>query len=238
MRFLPTSIHGAVDYLSALLLISAPFVFGFADGGPAQWLPILTGVAVIGYSLLTDYEFGAVRRIAVKSHLVLDGGLGVLLAASPWLFGFADRVYWPHVLLGLFSVVMSLVTETDVRGHAFRSVGDRARSTGSRRGSRLRRAGGGQGPWPRRAAVTVVDRHNHHLFQPLLYQVATAALSATDVAEPIRKILRREKSVEVVFGEVSEIDTTAASRAADLRRHTGLRLPGGGERRGTRLLRA
>jgi NADH dehydrogenase len=56
-------------------------------------------------------------------------------------------------------------------------------------------------------AATVVDRHNHHLFQPLLYQVATAALSATDVAEPIRRILRREKSVEVVFGEVSGIDT-------------------------------
>ncbi|AZQ66704.1 NAD(P)/FAD-dependent oxidoreductase [Silicimonas algicola] len=57
--------------------------------------------------------------------------------------------------------------------------------------------------------TTVVDRHNHHLFQPLLYQVATAALSATDVAEPIRKILRRYKPVKVLFGEVSEIDTDA-----------------------------
>lgn len=57
--------------------------------------------------------------------------------------------------------------------------------------------------------VTVIDRHNHHLFQPLLYQVATAALSATDVAEPIRKILRRHRSVKVLFGEVSGIDTGA-----------------------------
>ena len=57
--------------------------------------------------------------------------------------------------------------------------------------------------------TTVIDRHNHHLFQPLLYQVATAALSATDVAEPIRKVLRRHKSVQVLFGEVSEIDTSA-----------------------------
>jgi NADH:ubiquinone reductase (H+-translocating) len=54
--------------------------------------------------------------------------------------------------------------------------------------------------------TTVIDRHNHHLFQPLLYQVATAALSATDVAEPIRKVLRRRKSVQVLFGEVIEID--------------------------------
>ncbi|TFL16260.1 NAD(P)/FAD-dependent oxidoreductase [Jannaschia formosa] len=55
----------------------------------------------------------------------------------------------------------------------------------------------------------VIDRHNHHLFQPLLYQVATAALSATDVAEPIRKVLRRQKSVQVLFGEVTGIDTEA-----------------------------
>ena len=57
--------------------------------------------------------------------------------------------------------------------------------------------------------VTVVDRHNHHLFQPLLYQVATAALSAPDIAEPIRRILRRQESVEVVFGEVVGIDAAA-----------------------------
>jgi len=58
-------------------------------------------------------------------------------------------------------------------------------------------------------AVTVIDRHNYHLFQPLLYQVATAALSPADIAEPIRKILRRYKSVDVQLGEVSGVDTAA-----------------------------
>jgi NADH dehydrogenase len=57
--------------------------------------------------------------------------------------------------------------------------------------------------------VTIIDRHNHHLFQPLLYQVATAALSAPDIAEPIRKILGRYRSVQVLFGDVTEIDTEA-----------------------------
>ncbi|WP_342708081.1 NAD(P)/FAD-dependent oxidoreductase [Citreimonas salinaria] len=57
--------------------------------------------------------------------------------------------------------------------------------------------------------TTIIDRKNHHLFQPLLYQVATAALSANDVAEPIRKVLRRYASVRVLFGEVSDIDTQA-----------------------------
>jgi NADH dehydrogenase len=54
--------------------------------------------------------------------------------------------------------------------------------------------------------VTILDRQNHHLFQPLLYQVATAALSPADVAEPIRKILRGHGSVEVLLGDVTGID--------------------------------
>jgi NADH dehydrogenase len=64
--------------------------------------------------------------------------------------------------------------------------------------------------------VTLVDRQNHHLFQPLLYQVATAALSPADIAEPIRKMLRGHPSVEVVLGEVSAID--AAARTVTLSR--------------------
>ena len=54
--------------------------------------------------------------------------------------------------------------------------------------------------------VTIVDRRNHHVFQPLLYQVAMAALSPGDIASPIRWILRRQSNVEVLLAEVREID--------------------------------
>jgi NADH dehydrogenase len=54
--------------------------------------------------------------------------------------------------------------------------------------------------------VTVVDRHNHHNFQPMLYQVATAALSPSDIASPIRSILRHHRNSEVILGEVVRID--------------------------------
>ncbi len=57
--------------------------------------------------------------------------------------------------------------------------------------------------------VTVLDRHNHHVFQPLLYQVATAALSPGDIASPIRWILRRQKNVEVLLADVRAIDPAA-----------------------------
>ena len=51
--------------------------------------------------------------------------------------------------------------------------------------------------------VTLVDRHNHHVFQPLLYQVATAGLSPADIAAPIRWILRRQRNLRVVLGTVT-----------------------------------
>lgn len=54
--------------------------------------------------------------------------------------------------------------------------------------------------------VTLVDRQNHHLFQPLLYQVATGALSPANIAAPLRGIMRRQKNVEVVLGEVVDFD--------------------------------
>ncbi|MCO6418672.1 NAD(P)/FAD-dependent oxidoreductase [Siccirubricoccus sp. KC 17139] len=57
--------------------------------------------------------------------------------------------------------------------------------------------------------ITLVDRHNHHLFQPLLYQVATAALSPGDIAWPIRTIFRRQRNLTVVLAEVTGIDTAA-----------------------------
>src|ERR1051325_10337068 len=57
--------------------------------------------------------------------------------------------------------------------------------------------------------LTIIDRTNYHLFQPLLYQVATAALSPADIAAPIRAILSKCKNVEVVLAEVESVDVEA-----------------------------
>jgi NADH dehydrogenase len=71
--------------------------------------------------------------------------------------------------------------------------------------------GGFAGLWATRALasaplrITLVDRCNHHLFQPLLYQVATAGLSAPDIAAPLRHILRHQNNVEVWLGEVEQV---------------------------------
>src|SRR5207247_8278807 len=63
--------------------------------------------------------------------------------------------------------------------------------------------------------VTVVDRHNYHLFQPLLYQVATAGLSPADIASPIRAIFRRQENAKVVLAKVSGVDTVRSEVIAE-----------------------
>ncbi|PWT86550.1 MAG: FAD-dependent oxidoreductase, partial [Blastocatellia bacterium] len=65
--------------------------------------------------------------------------------------------------------------------------------------------------------VTLIDRHNYHLFQPLLYQVATASLSPADIASPIRWVLRRQQNVQVLLAQVNAIE--AAERRIVLDKH-------------------
>src|SRR6476620_4947257 len=65
-------------------------------------------------------------------------------------------------------------------------------------------------------SITLIDRSNHHLFQPLLYQVATAGLAAPSIAAPLRHILRGQDNVTVLMGEVRGIDAAARQvRLAD-----------------------
>jgi NADH dehydrogenase len=69
--------------------------------------------------------------------------------------------------------------------------------------------------------ITLVDRQNHHLFQPLLYQVATAALSPGDIAWPVRTVFRRQRNLTVVMAEATGVDAEArVVRAGD-----GLSIP-------------
>jgi hypothetical protein len=113
MRFLPTSLHGVIDYLWGLALLSTPWLFGFADVPAAKWTAVIFGLGAILYSALTAYELGLIKILPMSLHLILDGLAGIVLAASPFLFGFSDWVYWPHVLFGLFSVAASLVTRME-----------------------------------------------------------------------------------------------------------------------------
>src|SRR3712207_1845741 len=112
MRFMPTRLHGILDYLMGIVLIASPWIFNFDEGGAKTWLPVILGAGAIAYSLITDYERGALKMIPMPVHLLLDLASGALLAASPWLFGFADDIWAPHLILGVLEIGAALMTQT------------------------------------------------------------------------------------------------------------------------------
>lgn len=110
MRPISSRVHGILDYLSGLLFIASPWLFGFANGEFAQWIPIIIGATILVMSLITDYEFSLAKLVPLPVHLSIDILGGALLASSPWLFGFAEWVYWPHLLLGIAEIGAGLLT--------------------------------------------------------------------------------------------------------------------------------
>ncbi len=112
MRFISTRAHGALDYIVGLLLIFAPQLFQLPPGAASR-IPVMLGVAALIYSLITRYELSVAKLIPMKVHLTFDLLSGVLLAASPWLFGFADQVWVPHVLVGVLEIGASLMTRVE-----------------------------------------------------------------------------------------------------------------------------
>src|SRR3954469_10518973 len=107
--------HGMLDYPVGVILIAAPWIFGFSDvGGAAVAVPIVVGVLVLGQSLITNYPLSVARLLPLRMHLMMDVVAGLFLAVSPWLFGFADEgtnAWLPHLLVGLGLVAAGLMTE-------------------------------------------------------------------------------------------------------------------------------
>ena len=114
-RFIPTKVHGALDYIVAIALVFAPMIFKFQDvGGPAVVIPIVLGIALFLYSLFTNYEWGAFRVLSMPYHLVIDVLASIFLAASPFLFGFVNNpinVWLPHVAVGITVIIVVIFSQ-------------------------------------------------------------------------------------------------------------------------------
>src|SRR5687768_15072032 len=111
MRVIGTKLHGYLDYIMGVVVAASPWIFGFARGGAETIIPVVLGVGVIIYSLMTDYELGVSHVISMRTHLTLDLIGGIILAISPWLFGFADYIWAPHLIFGILEMGASLMTK-------------------------------------------------------------------------------------------------------------------------------
>jgi hypothetical protein len=113
MRFILTKFHAPLDYIVGVALIAAPWIFQFSDHTAATVVPIVLGIGLIAYSLFTNYELGLWKVAPMAVHNLIDVAAGALLAASPWLFGFADNsanVWVPHLVVGLAAIFLGLTT--------------------------------------------------------------------------------------------------------------------------------
>lgn len=112
MRFIPTKIHGAIDYTVGSLMTSSPLLG--VKGSIENAIPVTMGIGATIYSLFTDYEMGAVKTIPMKTHLTLDIMSGAFLLASPFIFKNMDKkAKISFAALGLFEIAAGLFTKLE-----------------------------------------------------------------------------------------------------------------------------
>jgi hypothetical protein len=116
-RPITSRMHAMLDYPLGIVLILAPWIFGFSDeGGAAVAVPVAVGALALAQSLVTDWELSIADLLPLPMHLTMDVLAGVVLAASPFVFGFADEgtnAWLPHVLAGLGLVAAGLLTRRE-----------------------------------------------------------------------------------------------------------------------------
>lgn len=128
MRFISTQMHAAMDYLGGILLIVVPLFWMNSPDVPqaAIWTPVVIGGLMLLQSLFTDYELSLANVIPVPAHLGMDALAGVVLAVSPWAFGFAETVWIPHVIVGVMEIGAALTTKLHRGEPAHRRTGRHA----------------------------------------------------------------------------------------------------------------
>lgn len=113
MKIISSKVHGILDYLVAILFIVIPFANAWDTSRLPSTVFFVLGILTLFYSLGTDYETGAVRVIPFRVHLAIDLVSGLFLATSPWLLGFANEAYLPHLAFGIFEIAVVMFTRKD-----------------------------------------------------------------------------------------------------------------------------
>ena len=108
-RFITKDIHALLDYPVAFMLMGAPFILGLGDSHPAaKWLAVGTGVAALILTLLTDHKLGVIRILPYWFHVLVDGMVGAVFLAAPFVFSFTGIDAWFYWLNAL--AVLTVVT--------------------------------------------------------------------------------------------------------------------------------
>jgi hypothetical protein len=114
MRFIPTTVHGLADYVVGFIVMGLPFLFSWT--GVSRVTFVTLGILVICYSLLTDYEFGLIRVLRIRFHLLLDALFGLAMLAAPMVLRLPDEFRILIYVIGVLSIFLSLTTKIRAQG--------------------------------------------------------------------------------------------------------------------------
>ena len=108
---IPAFVHGLVEYAAGVLLIAAPFVFGF-DADAATAASIVAGVLVLVIAASTAMSTGLIKSIPVQAHVILDYVLAIVLIAAPFVLGFSDdgTAAAFFIVIGVVHLLLTIAT--------------------------------------------------------------------------------------------------------------------------------
>jgi hypothetical protein len=129
---LPLRMHAMMEPLAAILVIAAPWIFGFSDVDSATTLSVIIGVAILLTGMSTRWRWSLVKLIPLRTHFMMDVGIGILLVAAPWILGFGDEGGAARffVIAGVLELGTALMTRWDLREE---TTGERSARTSAAR---------------------------------------------------------------------------------------------------------
>jgi hypothetical protein len=112
---IPLNMHAALEPLMAILIIAAPWIFGFSETESATAICVLVGITMLIVGSMTDWRMSLRRVIPLRMHMIGDLTLGAVLLLSPLIFGFADEGGPTRFMLvaGVLEVMTALMTRWD-----------------------------------------------------------------------------------------------------------------------------
>jgi hypothetical protein len=128
---IPLNVHAALEPLIAVVIIAAPWIFGFSDTNDAQIVCIAVGAIMLIAGSMTDWRLSIARVIPLRVHMMTDLLLGAVLILSPFVLGFSDRGGATRftVIAGVLEILTALATRWDPAEAEESAVDRRTRST-------------------------------------------------------------------------------------------------------------
>ena len=116
MNLISTRTHTIIGLIVGAALLVAPWLFGFSENNDATVSAVVVGIVVLLSELITTSPYSLVKLVSMKTHVILDVGVGLFLALSPWLLDFMNNdkpnQWLPHLLVGLAIIGYALLTDT------------------------------------------------------------------------------------------------------------------------------